>query len=284
MVIKQNHKHVDPNGECNVPYIQFWNTSSNLFELVAEMCNVFSKDPPLFAKSTQLSTVHASYKNSKPLPPPPSSQHPPNNTPTTYTPPAYTSQLSPPAVRLTPSLTPTLTPQQLQQQQQQQQQQALEALKQQVTKKLQQKLDEFFKNTTKDMEMFMSNQSTLEQRNGELAKSSEALKIEESELDKANAAAVAKNEEMANWITFLEQPREVDELVLPSDPISQQLFTVVTEDHAIDDVLYYLGKGLAAGKIDLDTYLKEVRSLSRQQFFLRALAMKLSAMQEERKR
>lgn len=30
MVIKQNHRSVDPNGQCYAPYIQDWSTSSNL--------------------------------------------------------------------------------------------------------------------------------------------------------------------------------------------------------------------------------------------------------------
>ncbi|CAF1512991.1 unnamed protein product, partial [Rotaria sordida] len=46
------------------------------------------------------------------------------------------------------------------------------------------------------------------------------------------------------------------------------------EEHAIQDLLYYLADGLRRKSIGLDTYLKHVRELSRKQFILRATMRK----------
>jgi len=151
-------------------------------------------------------------------------------------------------------------------------------LQRQATQLLQRRLDEFFKASTKDIDMFMANQHTLQTRRFELEKMIQNLHQEEAELEKVVAASIAKSEEMEDWIARMEQPRDLDDLVTPEDPLSNQLLNVIAEDIAFEDVLYYLGKGLAADKIDLDTYLKETRSISRQQFFVRGLAMKINNM------
>ncbi|OMH80036.1 Tumor susceptibility gene protein [Zancudomyces culisetae] len=61
-------------------------------------------------------------------------------------------------------------------------------------------------------------------------------------------------------------------------PIQDQLLSVSSEIHALDDAIYYLGKALDVERIDLQTYLKNVRKLSQQQFLAKALANKLRKM------
>lgn len=46
------------------------------------------------------------------------------------------------------------------------------------------------------------------------------------------------------------------------------------EEAALEDAIYYVGEALRRGVIDLDVFLKQVRSLSRRQFMLRALMQK----------
>ncbi|CAF0930032.1 unnamed protein product, partial [Didymodactylos carnosus] len=68
-----------------------------------------------------------------------------------------------------------------------------------------------------------------------------------------------------------------DAIIIPA-PIYKQLLQAYAEDHAIQDLLYYLGDGHRRNSISLDTYLKllflfrfkHVRELSRRQFILRA--------------
>ncbi|WRX10391.1 Ubiquitin E2 variant [Theobroma cacao] len=49
-------------------------------------------------------------------------------------------------------------------------------------------------------------------------------------------------------------------------------------DSAIEDVLYKLDKALELEAVSFDSYIKQVRSLAREQFFLRASEMKLNGL------
>lgn len=53
-----------------------------------------------------------------------------------------------------------------------------------------------------------------------------------------------------------------------------RLLNAYADEAAIEDAIYYLGEGLRGGVIDLDTFLKHVRTLSRKQFILRATMQK----------
>ncbi|CAF3626646.1 unnamed protein product [Rotaria sordida] len=64
-----------------------------------------------------------------------------------------------------------------------------------------------------------------------------------------------------------------DALITPA-PVYKQLLQGYAEEHAIQDLLYYLADGLRRKSIGLDTYLKHVRELSRKQFILRATMRK----------
>ncbi len=52
MTIKTNHRHVDMQGMVFLPYLHEWKSDSNLEGLVEITSNVFSIEPPLFAKPT----------------------------------------------------------------------------------------------------------------------------------------------------------------------------------------------------------------------------------------
>lgn len=56
-----------------------------------------------------------------------------------------------------------------------------------------------------------------------------------------------------------------------------RLLTSFAEEAATEDVIYYFGEALRRGVIDLDVFLRNVRSLSRKQFMLRALMQKCRA-------
>jgi ESCRT-I complex subunit TSG101 len=77
--------------------------------------------------------------------------------------------------------------------------------------------------------------------------------------------------EAAQKISSKEKENSVkdDALIIPA-PIYKQLLQAYAEEHAIQDLLYYLADGLRKQSIGLDTYLKHVRELSRKQFMLRA--------------
>ncbi|XP_074272646.1 protein ELC-like [Silene latifolia] len=72
---------------------------------------------------------------------------------------------------------------------------------------------------------------------------------------------------------------EVDEVFEPCDVLSKQMIETSASDLAIEDVIYSLDKGVQEGVIPFDQYLKNVRLLSREQFFHRALTAKVRAVQ-----
>lgn len=250
--------------------------------------SAFSQEPPLFSTGSspqRQQTPQAAPKSNKPLPPtPPSNTPPAHNPPTSYTPPPIRAPSSffpvtvpspaaqPASVHKLPS-----PPVPLQRTRSGSLDQKGELLRQ-ATQTLQRRLDEFLKASTKDIDMFIANQNTLQSRSTELERIVQTMQQEENELEKGVIAAIAKGEEIEDWIARNDHPTDIDTVVVAEDSLSNQLLNVIAEDNALEDVLYYLGKGLANGKMDADAYLKEVRNISRQQFFIRALSMKLNSM------
>lgn len=66
----------------------------------------------------------------------------------------------------------------------------------------------------------------------------------------------------------------VDGAIDATTPLHRQIFRSYVQDCAIDDTIYFLGQALRKGSIDLQTYLKCVRQLSRKQFIHRATMQK----------
>lgn len=89
----------------------------------------------------------------------------------------------------------------------------------------------------------------------------------------------AKNYELTDLIAKLKNEPEVkvDEILVGSGVIYNQLINVVAEEHALDDTLYYLGKALNSERIELSVFLKNARVLARELFFKRALMNKIRA-------
>jgi ESCRT-I complex subunit TSG101 len=67
---------------------------------------------------------------------------------------------------------------------------------------------------------------------------------------------------------------EVDKAIDATTPVHRQIVRCYVNDCAIDDTIYYLGQALKKGVINLQTYLKYVRDLSREQFIQRATMQK----------
>ena len=63
-------------------------------------------------------------------------------------------------------------------------------------------------------------------------------------------------------------------IVEVEEPLYGQIVNCYAEDAAISDTIYHLGEGLRTGRFELEAYLKKVRNLSRQQFYLRATMIK----------
>ncbi|XP_068250029.1 tumor susceptibility gene 101 protein isoform X5 [Palaemon carinicauda] len=105
--------------------------------------------------------------------------------------------------------------------------------------------------------------SKLEQEQAELDKSVRILREREAEI-----------KAVLSRLSSATEPLDVDEAVTTTAPLYKQLLNAYAEDQATQDAIYYLGEALRRDVIDLDTFLKHVRSLSRKQFQLRATMIK----------
>ncbi|XP_026282501.1 tumor susceptibility gene 101 protein isoform X2 [Frankliniella occidentalis] len=101
------------------------------------------------------------------------------------------------------------------------------------------------------------------------------LSKEQEELDKNISMLKDKEEELSKATERLsDQEVDVDEAVTTTAPLYKQILNSYAEEAALEDTIYYVGEALRRGVIDLDVFLKQVRSLSRRQFMLRALMQK----------
>ncbi|KAF5838315.1 Vps23 core domain-containing protein [Dunaliella salina] len=73
-----------------------------------------------------------------------------------------------------------------------------------------------------------------------------------------------------------------DAVIVPTDDASKQALQAQAEDLALEDSIVALDKAFHVGiqGLSLESYLKQVRTLCRRQFFARALGMKAAEMQQ----
>ncbi|CAF0707685.1 unnamed protein product [Brachionus calyciflorus] len=66
----------------------------------------------------------------------------------------------------------------------------------------------------------------------------------------------------------------IEDVVVTPAPLYRQILQLYTEEQAIQDLIFYLSEGLSHKTINLENFLKQVRLLSRKQFYLRATIQK----------
>merc|ERR1711933_700144 len=83
-----------------------------------------------------------------------------------------------------------------------------------------------------------------------------------------------KIEATEQWLSANEKKEEIDidEVVVPSDVWSKQCIDAVAMDFAITDVILELDRCLEDETIKLETYLKQISKMAREQFAQKALA------------
>jgi len=303
MIISPNHGHVDPaTGTCYLPYLKTWNPQCNLLQLVRLLQEIFSQVPPVRTKAAPPpypnSTSQPSYFNIAPSAFPPtkspyhSSQPQPitpinsinlNNVspsgslafpiyilnppalpprphqPFTGSPPTYGSNVIKPAFDTNAVFEE-------------------KNIKNELILKLREKISAVQSDTTREVDTAMLENDSL---NVELKSFNDKknqlidMKRKTEESIKQNQM---KNTEIENWInTNNKNPDEIniDQLTEPEDEIKKQIQHLEAEDYTMEDTLYFLDRALQRGTIDLNTYLKNIRNLSSDQFFKRALILKI---------
>ena len=302
MIIKSNHKFVDASGCVNSPYLEQWSfPSSNLRDLTTTLCIHFGQDPPLYAKpSNWRPAVHAAQAVTSQRPPQQS-----NNS-------SYPGSAG--AGGAFHGYNPMVSPPPPQQQQQQQQHSGagmnssaggrvdgnrmnqsssndppLKLFKEHAVETLARRIMKTFqaieRHTTQSVEDRLCEQLLLEERASKLTFVAEALAKERDMIDDCIHKYESKTLELEGW---LEKHREIDKdinddldgVFIPSDRLSEQAIEALAKDMAIEDAMYSLEQSLLNDALDPDVYMKQIRSLSRKQFYHRKLCMKISDLQK----
>lgn len=291
-------KYVDSNGKVYLPYLHEWShNGSTLQKLVQCMISAFGELPPVYAKPRNESKPPYPVNSFMPQPTgypfPQANTTPgyPNVTPYPTTsnlpypsygspypgavningmpyPPASTTTPYPPTSGYGPSPDSaggTITEEHIK-----------ASLLSAVEDKLRRRLKDQSQQSQAELETLRRTQQELREGKSRLEDILTRLQRERSELDKNVAILQEKEKELQAAVERLAEQEgvNVDEAVVTTAPLYSQLLNAFAEEATLEDAIYYMGEALRKEVIDLDTFLKQVRTLARQQFTLRALMHK----------
>lgn len=287
---------VDQNGKIYMPYLHDWKAnSSDLLGLIQVMIVTFGEHPPVFAKSKKDITPYPSSSfvpgnnPATPYPPYPQTSYP--NTPfggypgyppsSTSSMPGYPPYPSgggyppyPPAVGNfggPPTSIPnaggtgTIKDEHIR-----------VSLLSAVEDKLVRRMKELYQQNQAELDTLQRTQEELKQGKTKLEMILNKMEKEKNDLDKNIMLLKDKEEELNKAIERIsnEEPIDVDDAITTTAPLYKQLLNAFAEEAALEDAIYYMGQALRCDVIDLDVFLRQVRTLSRKQFMLRALMQK----------
>ncbi|KAL2541595.1 Protein ELC [Abeliophyllum distichum] len=287
MIIKRPHPFVSPNGVVSIPYIQNWvYPSSNLVELARNLSHFFGRDPPLYSQrkpsnpnpnpgpnygSNNLSSVNSSVGSAGARPTIPPRVYSPSPSPTPTPTPPYGSGSAYGSGRIMED--------------------PAEVFKKNAINKLVESLNgdirELRKAREAEMEGLFSAQAVLRKREEELANGLKEMQDEKEGLEQQLQMVLMNTDVLEGWLRENEEKMgnkdihsvDVDDALEPCDALSKQMLDCTASDLAVEDVIYALDKAVQEGAIPFDQYLRNVRLLSREQFFHRATASKVRAVQ-----
>lgn len=138
-----------------------------------------------------------------------------------------------------------------------------------------------------EVEGLFSAQAVLRRREEEINKGLKEMQDEKEGLEQQLQVVLMNTDVLDSWVRDNEGKRKnlgmtnvnVDEAFHCADVLSKQMLDCTSADLAIEDVVYSLDKAVQDGAVPFDQYLRNVRLLSREQFFHRATAAKVRAVQ-----
>lgn len=298
--------YVDHNGKVYLPYLHDWQPhSSDLLSLIQVMMVTFGDHPPVYSKPKE--QIAAPYPTNSFMPQPggagPSGSYlpyptaggagggnfPPYPTGSNFGPyppagggpaghgsgyPPYMNfpQPSggyPPAAGYNPSSnassTGTITEEHIKAS-------LISAVEDKLRRRIQEKVNQYHA----EIETLNRTKQELVEGSAKIDSIISRLEREQVDLQKNIAVLKDKEEELEKSLETLESAEAIDpdEAVTTTAPLYRQLLNAYADEAATEDAIYYLGEGLRGGVIDLETFLKHVRTLSRKQFILRATMQK----------
>ncbi|XP_022746597.1 protein ELC-like [Durio zibethinus] len=282
MIIKRPHPHVSPSGLVSITYLQNWiYPSSNPVDLVLHLSSAFSRDPPLYSQRRP---------NLNPNPNP--SPNPSMNS-------SMTSSYGQPPPRVAAAAAGyppspygrVQLPQPPQPHPTSQTEDAAEVYKRNAVNKLVEMVHGDIigmrKGREVEMEGLFSAQAVLRRREEETNKGLKEMQDEKEGLEQQLQVVLMNTDVLDSWVRDNEGKTknlgmnnvDVDEAFHCIDVLSKQMLDCTSADLAIEDVVYSLDKALQEGAVPFDQYLRNVRLLSREQFFHRATTAKVRAAQ-----
>lgn len=153
-----------------------------------------------------------------------------------------------------------------------------------LVERLQRDVAETRKAKEMDMDKLVNNQGLLRQREEICKKGLQELQQEKEALEQQLQSILTNTDVLDTWLKAnnkSDMDVDIDDAFEPCDALSKQLLECTSADLAIEDVLYSLDKAAQEGAVPVDAYLKQVRTLSREQFFHRATAVKARAAQAQ---
>ncbi|CAH1976487.1 unnamed protein product [Acanthoscelides obtectus] len=285
---------VDQNGKIYLPYLHDWvPSSSDLLGLIQVMIVTFGEQPPVFARSKDddipygagsfMPQPSVGYMPQPPYPPtsypqsaggygPSYPPYPPTSSssfpgfpsfPMSPYPPYPTNSFGTP--NPAPVGTGTIKEEHIR-----------ESLLTAIEEKLMRRMKEQFQQNQAELETLKRTQEELKQGRAKLEGIISRLGKEKSDLDKNITLLKDKEQELQKAIERLnnQESIDVDDAVITTAPLYKQLLNAFAEEAALEDAIYYMGEALRCSVIDLDVFLRQVRTLSRKQFMLRALMQK----------
>ncbi|KDP40583.1 hypothetical protein JCGZ_24582 [Jatropha curcas] len=289
MIIKRPHPHVNPSGLVSVPYLQNWiYPSSNLVDLVRELGGVFGRDPPLY--SQRRPNPNPSHSPS----PSPSINYGANQSNLSHSSsfgsvgptgghggyPRPMNRPYPPSPYGGTSGQPTRP----------QTEDAAEVYKRNAINKIVETVHgdilQLRKAREAEMEGLFSAQAVLRRREEEISKGLKEMQDEKEGLEGQLQVVLMNTDVLEAWLRENGGKTkgntgalDVDNVFECTDPLSKQMLECTAADLAIEDVVYSLDKAVQDAAVPFDQYLRNVRLLSREQFFHRATAAKVRAAQ-----
>ncbi|KAG5190250.1 UEV domain-containing protein [Tribonema minus] len=284
MDIQKGHRHVDSAGMVYLPYLHEWEARSHdLVELCAAMSGVFGQDPPVYARSSSASSsAGGSFQSGGSSFPSGLSGGGNSTGPVSSA--AYAGGKlggwgggagggadSPPSYAAATAA----------------KEDPVEAARRDVTVKMTGTLQALYEDLRGKIDAEFDAQTALRENQVRLERDLQQAKEQRRHLSGLIPLAQEKKLELDSYAVERKaaaaahaQP-DAEDLVEARDPLSRQLLSLVAENAAIEDALYYLDQGITDGRLSTDEFLREVRRLTRRQFAARALANKVVAAQQQ---
>jgi ESCRT-I complex subunit TSG101 len=284
MYIKEAHAHVGSDGQVYLPYLHEWRQQShNLVEMVVAMSSTFSADPPVFSRQA---------------PPPPDYSTAFRTSATTAT--SNGAAAAAAADKAAKALrdaeeearleAASLEASKREEEQRLQKERSMQeqwdaknfaSVKDRVRRKVALHLTDVAKTTKTALQTDVQDQQRLQQSAERLQSQQKDLALAKRNLELALKQVDVATVGVTEWLQQRmsdqdEKEISIDDLVTTESTVHQQMLDLAAENHSLTDAMYYLDQALHQATMDMPVYLKEIRSLAKKQFLVKAHLIKIS--------